>query len=157
MGKEGGIMPLLSARDQDYLRKRFAEELVDPVTITLYTQRLAQLQLPGYECATCREANELYSELAQLSEKVKLEVVDFLQAQAEARTAGVTDIPTAVFSGKNAGTVRYVGLPAGYEFAVLIEDLADLSRGTTRLTPLSRETLAKLPAPAHIKVFVTPT
>ncbi|WP_226980709.1 thioredoxin family protein [Thermomicrobium roseum] len=150
-------MPILSPADQEYLRQVFVERLRDPITIQLFTQRVTQISIPGYECATCRETNQLLEEVAALSEKIMLEMYDFLQEGAKAREAGVEEIPAIILKGHNKGTLRFIGVPAGYEFATLIEDIIDVSRETTELSPLSRETLAKLAQPVHIKVFVTPT
>jgi alkyl hydroperoxide reductase subunit AhpF len=150
-------MPILSPADQEYLRRVFVERLRDPVTIQLFMQRVTQISIPGYECATCRETNQLLEEVAALSEKIMLEMYDLLQERAKAREAGVEEIPAIILKGHNKGTLRFIGVPAGYEFATLIEDIIDVSRGTTELSPLSRETLAKLAQPVHIKVFVTPT
>ena len=55
------------------------------------------------------------------------------------------------------GLVRFLGLPAGYEFMTLIEDLVDISRGQTRLSDATRQAVARLPEPVHLQVFVTPT
>lgn len=155
---EGGIpMPILSPSDQEYLRELFAERLRDPVTIRLFTQRLAAIKIPGYDCLTCRETNELLQEVAALSDKLTLEIYDFLQDAEKARQENVEEIPSIILYGHNKGTVRFIGVPAGYEFMTLIEDLIDVSRGTTELSPLSRETLAKFSQPVHIKVLVTPT
>jgi alkyl hydroperoxide reductase subunit AhpF len=150
-------MPILSPADQEYLRQVFVERLRDPITIQLFTQRVTQISIPGYECATCRETNQLLEEVAALSEKITLEMYDLLQEGVKAREAGVEEIPAIILKGHNKGTLRFIGVPAGYEFATLIEDIIDVSRGTTELSPLSRETLAKLAQPVHIKVFVTPT
>jgi alkyl hydroperoxide reductase subunit AhpF len=150
-------MPILSPADQEYLRQVFVERLRDPITIQLFTQRVTQISIPGYECATCRETNQLLEEVAALSEKITLKMYDLLQEGAKAREAGVEEIPAIILKGHNKGTLRFIGVPAGYEFATLIEDIIDVSRGTTELSPLSRETLAKLAQPVHIKVFVTPT
>ncbi len=150
-------MPILSNADREYLSQVFAERLVDPVKIRLYTQKLAQLSIPGYECMTCRETNELMEEVASLSDKIELEMLDFLQVREQAAREGITEIPAIVLEGKNKGKVRFIGVPAGYEFATLIEDMIDVSRGTTKLQPLSREILGKLARPVHIQVFVTPT
>lgn len=150
-------MPILSNADREYLSQVFAERLVDPVKVRLYTQKLAQLSIPGYECMTCRETNELMEEVASLSDKIELEMLDFLQVREQAAREGITEIPAIVLEGKNKGKVRFIGVPAGYEFATLIEDMIDVSRGTTKLQPLSREILGKLARPVHIQVFVTPT
>jgi hypothetical protein len=55
------------------------------------------------------------------------------------------------------GRVRFFGLPSGYEFMTLIEDVVDISRGATRLSDATRRAVADLPAPVHLQVFVTPT
>ncbi|MCS7051044.1 MAG: thioredoxin family protein [Thermomicrobium sp.] len=150
-------MPILRPPDREYLQQLFADRLHDPVTIRLFTQRVTQIRIPGYECMTCRETNELLEEVASLSDKITLEIHDFLQEADRARQEGIEDIPAITLVGRNKGIVRFIGVPAGYEFATLIEDIVDVSRGTTDLTPLSRESLATLAQPVHIKVFVTPT
>jgi alkyl hydroperoxide reductase subunit AhpF len=69
----------------------------------------------------------------------------------------VDRIPAIVFRGKNKGTVRYFGVPAGYEFSVLVADLLEAASGTTQLAQATREQAAALSSPVHIKVLVTPT
>ena len=59
--------------------------------------------------------------------------------------------------GKGRGTVRYFGIPAGYEFAVLLEAVLDAARGTTDLAPATKRQIAALPKPVHLEVLVTPT
>ena len=53
--------------------------------------------------------------------------------------------------------VRFVGLPAGYEFSTLLADLVDLSKGRTDLSDETRDAVRAIDAPVHIQVFVTPT
>lgn len=119
-------MPILSPADQEYLRQVFAERLRDPVTIVLFTQRVTQIRIPGYECATCRETNQLLEEVAALSDKITLEMHDLLQDAELAQQAGVEEIPAIILKGHNKGTVRFIGVPAGYEFATLIEDIIEV-------------------------------
>jgi hypothetical protein len=66
-----------------------------------------------------------------------LETHDFLAEADEAKRLGVERIPGLVMQGNNRGILRYFGVPGGYEFGVVIEDLIDLSRGTTRLSGLT--------------------
>jgi hypothetical protein len=56
-----------------------------------------------------------------------------------------------------SGLVRFFGLPSGYEFMTLLEDLVDLSAGSTRLSDTTRQAVAELSVPVHLQVFVTPT
>lgn len=150
-------MAIIPQQDQEYLKELFAQKLEHPVTLRFYTQRQSVLSVPGQECGTCSDTHALLNELVALSDKLTLEVRDFVTEQEQAKAEGIEEIPAIVLEGQNKGTVRFIGVPAGYEFATLIEDLIDVSRGTTSLQPYSREVLAKLQNPVHIKVFVTPT
>lgn len=150
-------MPIIPDEDQKYLRDLFTERLEQDVTLNLYTQRQTGLIVPGQECGTCRETHQLMDELVALSDKLKLEVHDFYAESDEARKQGIQEIPALTLQGQNKGAVRFIGAPAGYEFATLIEDLIDVSRGQTGLQPETTKMLADLTEPIHIQVFVTPT
>ncbi len=150
-------MPLLRDEDRRQLEQIFAGQLTDPVTLVLFTQHDSPLVVPAQECQTCRETRELLEELAETSDKIRVEVKDFIRDAEEARSLGVQVIPAIIFRGKNRGTLRYLGIPAGYEFSVLVQDIIDVSNGTTRLAAETREQLAKLAEPVHIQVMVTPT
>ncbi len=150
-------MPLISEKDQQTLRDLFAERLQHDVTITYFTQHDSVLIVPGHECAYCRETREILDELAGLSDKLHLEVKDYVRDEAEARELGVTRIPAFVFSGQNKGHVRYFGIPAGYEFSSVVEDLLDVSTGAPELQDSTRQALDGLKQDLHIQVFVTPT
>lgn len=151
-------MPIISKEDQDYVRSLFDEKLTGDVTLRLYTQGASKLVVPGRpECPMCEVTQQLLEELVELSEKLTLDVRDFYTERAEAQTEGVTQIPTLVLEGVSKGKIRFIGAPSGYEFATLLDDLIDLSNGTTSLEPASRDMLAALTEPVHIQVFVTPT
>jgi len=53
--------------------------------------------------------------------------------------------------------LRFYGIPSGYEFTSLIEDIVDVSRGEAELTDDTRAILARITEPVHLQVFVTPT
>ncbi len=150
-------MPIIPQDDQDYIRNLFEEKLESNVTLRFYTQRQTGLLVPGQECTTCKDTHELLDELVALSDKLTLDVRDFYAEHDQATAEGISEIPAIVLEGENKGKVRFIGVPAGYEFATLIEDLVDVSRGTTGLQLHSRETLGALTEPVHIQVFVTPT
>jgi len=58
--------------------------------------------------------------------------------------------------GSDTG-VRFYGIPAGYEFGTLIDDIVDVSRGTGGLSPETEAYLKSLDTDVHLQVFVTPT
>jgi alkyl hydroperoxide reductase subunit AhpF len=150
-------MALLKDKDRRQLTDIFSRQLQDPVTLEFFTQKSGAVSVALPECQTCRETEALLQEVAALSDKIGLTVRDFLDQAEDARSLGVDKIPGIVMKGKNRGTLRYYGVPAGYEFGVLIEDLVDLSKGASRLTPAIRKSLSELHAPVHIQVLVTPT
>lgn len=149
-------MPLLNADVQSQIRAVFAE-LAEPVDLVLYTQGGAGT----LECDYCSETRELLEELSALSDKVALQVRDFVADEVLARGHGVDKIPALVIARggdrpKDYG-IRLYGIPSGYEFATLIEDIKMVGRGEVDLAPGSRQELARLTQPVHIQVYVTPT
>lgn len=150
-------MSMISETDRQVLRDLFAERMTEDVTMTYFGQRESVLIVPSHECAYCQETRELLSELEGLSDKLRLEVKDFVRDEAEASKLGVTHIPAVVLNGRNKGRVRYFGIPAGYEFSSLVEDLIDVSTGEPDLLASTREVLAGVTRDVHIQVFVTPT
>lgn len=150
-------MALLGQRERAQVRDHLAKRMDGAVTVRLFTQLASPLTAPTVPCETCRETEQLLRELTELSDRLRLEVRDLVADADEARRLGVEHIPTMVLEGRNAGVLRYVGVPAGYEFAVLLEGLGDVSRGSTSLTAATRDRLAALPGPVEVKVLVTPT
>jgi len=134
-------MPLISEKDQQTLQKLF-EELEGDVTITNFTQHESLLIVPGQECDYCKETRELLEEVTALSDKLHLETKDFVGDKQEADSLGVTRIPGFVLQGSGKGKIRFFGIPAGYEFSTLVEDILDLSKGTTTL-PLFSDSRSK--------------
>ncbi len=149
-------MPLISDQDQQTLQKLF-EGLESDVTITNFTQHDSLLIIPGQECDYCKETRELLEEVTALSDKLHLETKDFVRDKQEADSLGVTRIPAFVLQGRARGKVRFFGIPTGYEFSTLVEDLLDLSKGTTNLSEKTRTALKEVDQDLHVQVFVTPT
>lgn len=150
-------MPLISAKDQQTIRDLFAKRLQQDVTVTYFTQHDSVLSAPGEECAYCRETRELLEDLGGLSDKLRVEVKDFVRDEAEVQRLGVMRIPAIVLSGQNKGKVRFFGVPAGYEFSTLVEDLMTVSSDTSDLLDSTKQALEALQQDLHIQVFVTPT
>jgi glutaredoxin-like protein len=149
-------MPMISTQDRQTLHELFTR-LEGDVTITNFTERESPLDVPGLECDYCEETRVLLEEVTSLSEKLHLETKDFVHDKPAADSLGVTRIPAFVLQGRAKGKVRYFGIPTGYEFSTLIEDLIDVSKGTTNLSDKTREVLATVEQDVHIQVFVTPT
>ncbi|MEM1994947.1 MAG: thioredoxin family protein [Nitrososphaerales archaeon] len=127
----------------------FSQNLEGEVRIRYFTQ--------DFECEFCKETRMLLEELAALSNKINLEVYDFVSEANTAKALGVDKIPATIITGKDEYKVRYFGIPSGYEFTSLIEDIVDVSRGRSRLPPELVSKVKSISKPVHIQVFVTPT
>ena len=151
-------MPIISPQDRQTLEERFRKELKRKITLRLFTSQLAgQLFVPGRECPTCTQTQQILEELASLSPLLELEMVDFYNQSQTARESGVERIPAIVVTrGENTG-VKYYGMPSGYEFVTIIESAIELSKPRTSLSADTRKKLQLVDEDVHIQVFVTPT
>lgn len=142
--------PLGLLRDTDVIeiRERL-EELASPIKLVHFTQK-KDLQYGS-------ETRQLLEELTQISSGLTLEMYDFLADKEKVAEYAIDKVPaTVIRNGKDYG-IRFFGLPAGYEFAALLDAIVVVSRGDSGLKPESRAKLAQLAHPLHLQVFTTPT
>ena len=179
-------MTVIAEKDRETIRQMLADELVEDVELVLFTRPRAAIYVPGrQDCQTCGETRELLDELAGLSERLSLVVHDAGAEPETAATFGVREVPAIVVRRRagrdlengatagapteatpapNSGTealhgkgIRFLGLPAGYEFSTLLADVVDVSRGQTDLSEPTRAAVRAIDRPVHLRVFVTPT
>ena len=124
-------------------------DLADPVTLKVFTQEM--------ECQYCKETRELVEEVAALSDKLSMEVYDFEADKAVADQFGIDKIPAIAVVGAKDYGIRLFGIPSGYEFGTLIEDIKLASEGDSGLAPETSAAVARLTKPVRIQVFITPT
>lgn len=149
-------MALLNENVQKQVRQALAD-LTDPVKLVVFTQG----EGGAIECTMCTETRQLADEVAALSDKIHIEILDFVKDEKTAESLQVDKIPAiAVISDgpqpKDYG-IRLYGIPSGYEFGTLIEDIRMVSRKKSDLSPKTVQELKKLDKPVHIQVLVTPT
>ncbi len=123
-------MPILQPRDEDAVRTEFAR-IAGPVKLVVFSQELVAGDL-------CRQNEQLIREVAALSDQISVEVLNPAEG---ARDYGV----------------RFLGIPAGYEFSNLIDSIIAVSSGEAALTDDTKASLAALAGDVDIKVFSTPT
>ena len=150
-------MALIPEKDKADLKRRFRKELKKDVILKLFTRVPSPLTIPGRECPTCPQTQELLEELTTLSPKLHLETYDFFSQLEERDAHGVERIPAIVMDVNGGARLKFYGLPAGYEFATLLEDINTLSRGVSPLALETRKELRRVNQPVHIQVFATPS
>jgi glutaredoxin-like protein len=154
-------MEMLNKEIREATKAKFEAELSHPVKIVLFTQEPKRLvllgSLQGQDCYFCKETRRLLEEVAALTEKIELRVLD-LEADAEtAARFGIDKVPGIVVMGEEDYGIRIYGIPSGYEYSTLIEDIVDVSRRTTGLADKTKEVLKAIDKNLNIRVFVTPT
>ncbi len=147
-------MPLISNKDAELVRNEFAGQLVNPVKLVIFTQTI--------ECQFCAETRQIVEEVASLSDRITVEVYNFVTDRPVADAYGVDKIPAIAILRVEEGQekdygIRFYGIPSGYEFTSLIEDILDVSRGESGLRPETKKAVAGIAEPVHVQVFVTPT
>jgi alkyl hydroperoxide reductase subunit AhpF len=150
-------MPMIPEKDRKVIGDHFAKNLKQPLAIDYFTQEQSTLGAPIRACQYCTETGELLREVSALSDRITLREHDLVAEEAKAKALGVTRIPAILLSGAARGRVRFFGIPSGYEFSALIEDIVDVARGATDLSPMAIEELAGLKREVHIQVFSAPT
>jgi alkyl hydroperoxide reductase subunit AhpF len=150
-------MAILSDAVKQQLHERFKERLANPVSFQLYTKPgSGRLILPaGLGCPTCDDARELVEGIQEASpDQIQLQVIDVSREPEN----GVEDVPTLMVSAPGeVARISFMGLPAGYEFATVVDAIERVSRAEAGLSEKSIELLGRLDQPAEVLVFVTPT
>lgn len=141
-------MALLDARTREEVRRLLAE-LKNPVRLLVFIQNL--------DCMYCQETQQLIEEIASLSDRISMEVYNRVTDREVAERYGIDKTPAVVIEGDRDYGIRYFGIPSGYEFGSLIEDIRMVGERDSGLSPSTRQRLARIQTPVHIQVFVTPT
>ena len=142
-------MAFLTARDEQEVRQVFAQ-LGSPVKLVVFSQSLAAAE-------RCAENEQLVREVAALSDKLSVEVLNLAIDRERAEAYGVDQIPALVVEGARDYGIRFYGVPSGYEFSNLIDAIVVASSGEPALSDETKASLAALAGDVDIKVFSTPT
>ena len=142
-------MSLIPEEHKEHVRSELEVKLEKPVTIVMFTQEI--------ECQSCAQTRRLLTEFAALSNKISLEVYDFVADAAKAKEYGVDKVPAIIVLGEKDYGVRFYGLPYGYEFQTFLEGVISVSTGKTDLSEETKKKLKEVKKPVRIQVFVTLT
>jgi glutaredoxin-like protein len=139
---------LIGKEDRAEIDRLFRSGLTAEVKVLLFTSKRG--------CLYCAQTRQLLEEIASLTDKVRLEVLDKDEEVARAQEMAVDLAPTTVLIASNGARLHYVGMPAGRQLRSLVEDVVDASRGRSEMDEEARGTIRRVSSPTVIKVFVTP-
>ena len=132
----------------------FEAQLKQPVELLYFVKK--------DNCETCDSTQQLLEEVVTISDKLHLSTYDLDDNAEDARKYNVNMAPELVIAGREGDKlmdygIRMAGIPSGYEFSSLIQDIIMVSGRDSGLRPDVRRALKNLEKPVHLQVFVTPT
>jgi alkyl hydroperoxide reductase subunit AhpF len=142
-------MAILTERDRTAVKTELAK-LAGPVKLVVFT---TQLGASEYSLETER----LVREVAECSDQVTVEILNLHIDRARAEAYGVDRVPAIVVEGARDYGIRFLGVPAGYEFTNLIDAMQAAASGEAKLSPETLERIRGLRESIQIQVFATPT
>jgi glutaredoxin-like protein len=141
-------MKLLNADTQKEVQS-ILQEMKDSVKMILFVK--------NEDCIYCKETQQLLEEVKELNEKISLEVYNIDFAKEKAEYYNIDKAPAIILENGSDFGIRFYGIPSGYEFGTLLQDLIYVSKKETELSPSTKDFIKKINKPLHIQVFVTPT
>jgi glutaredoxin-like protein len=146
------------------------QKFLDEKVIKQLEEAFAEMQQPVQvlyfglqdQCDTCAETKQLLEEVSAVNDNVELRVYDLQENRDIAEKFNVINAPGIVIAAKYGADVKnlgvqFSGMPSGYEFSTLINDILAVSRRDSGLSETTREFLKQLDRPVHLQVFVTPS
>jgi glutaredoxin-like protein len=144
-------MTILSEDDKNVLKDYFQREMSGNVKILFFTQAI--------NCDYCPDTERILKEVSEISDKIKLEIKNFVTDKEDVEKYGVDKVPAIIFLKENGEDtrIRFYGIPSGYEFTSLIETILMVSKNESNLKQEFKEKIKKIDKKIEIKVFVTPS
>lgn len=124
-------------------------QMENPVELIIFAQQL--------NCQYCQETKQLLNELGELSHNLVVTEYNLINDTDQVAKYGVDKTPAIVVKGEEDYGIRYYGIPSGYEFSSLLEDIVDVSKRDPGFSPALIQRISSIQKPVHLQVFVTPT
>jgi glutaredoxin-like protein len=146
-------MAMLSEENKKIIREKFNNEMKDNIEILFFFKG-------DEECEYCSKTGGLLDELAELDNRIKIRKIDFRNDKTNVDKYKIEFVPAIVFLTKDGKdkNVRLYGIPGGYEFNTLLEDIIYFSNGAVpEIDDKVAEKIKKIDRPTKISVFITMT
>lgn len=145
-------MPLINDDMLQQVREEFEKHLKSNVELIAFTSE-------SVECRYCAEVVEICKDLATVTDKISVLTYTQEASPDKIEEYKVSKYPAIVISrpGSSSGRIKYYGLPSGYEFGSLVEDIKMVSANEPVVSSKAMEIISKIDKPVNIKVFVTTT
>ena len=143
-------MAKIDQEEKNKIKDLFSKNLKDEVNLLFFSK--------DEECQYCKDTEEILEEVTVLDEKVNFE--KHLVGSDKAEELGIDRAPAIIFLNSEAedSGVHFYGIPSGYEFTSLIEDILDMSnKERIDLSEDIKKGIKALNSEVLLQVFITPT
>lgn len=144
------MMAKIDQEEKNKIKELFTKNLKDEVNLLFFSKE-------DY-CQYCGDTEEILSEVTELDERVNFET--HLLGSDKAEEFGIDRAPAIIFlnnEGQDSG-VHFYGIPSGYEFTSLIEDILDMSDNERiDLSEDIKKEISAIDSDVLLQVFITPT
>lgn len=141
------------------MEKLFNEEIIGQIKEMLQpmTKEVNFIVFSKEGAPTVAETVQLMNEYQEISELIKVEIVDIDENEDLAKQYNVSLTPTivALDSERKDRGVRFVGVPLGHEINSLLATTLELGQEESSLPLDVQEKIKGIDQPTNIKVFVT--
>lgn len=143
-------MQLINDEYRVKLKEQFSSSMQDEVTVKVFKDE-------DKSCQYCNDTEQLIREISEITDKVVVELHEL--GDDESKRLKIEKAPVIILFSKRFQheNVRYFGIPSGYEFRSIIEDIEAFSNGKIELRENTIEKLKTIEKPVNIRVFITPT
>jgi glutaredoxin-like protein len=143
-------MAKIDQEEKNKIKELFSKNLKDEVNLLFFSK--------DENCQYCGDTEEILEEVTGLDERVNFD--KYLLGSDKAEEFGVDRAPAIIFldnEGSDSG-VHFYGIPSGYEFTSLIEDILDISdKERIDLSEEIKEEIKEIDSDVLLQVFITPT
>ncbi|MEK7263140.1 MAG: thioredoxin family protein [Bacteroidota bacterium] len=141
-------MSILKEKDKEIVRERFAH-LRGKVKLINFSQEI--------DCDYCGDTRALLQDVSELSEKISFESYNYIIDKDKVAQFRIDKVPATVVVGEEDYGIRFYGIPAGYEFASLLETIEMIANNEQDLSEETIEKIRSVSSPVKLQIFVTPT
>ncbi len=142
-------MSKISKEEQKKIKDLFEEKMNSEVNILFFADE--------NDCQYCDDTREILTDISGLDERINLET--YMLDDDKAKEYGIDRAPATLFVDEEGNdlNVHFYGIPSGYEFNTLVEDIIDISTKTPDLPEDVVEQVKEIEDDVILQVFITPT
>lgn len=143
-------MAKIKEEEKNKIKELFTKNLKNNVDLLFFSKE--------ENCQYCDDTEEILTEVTEVDERVNFE--SYLLDSDKAEEFSVDRAPAIIFlndEGQDSG-VHFYGIPSGYEFTSLIEDILDISdQSRIDLSENIKKEIMEIDYDVLLQVFITPT